>query len=1416
MSATSGVAVAGEAIAVEKEKDERNRVRCSVCGVAQFERPLCVRCHKPLPEPIVNVKVVEVEVKVPVVVELIREVLKVVEVDVSARRFFVGPDVPTLAEVEEELIRRAMKAKKGNIDEAAKMIGIGKTTIRRKLYQFGLNRKMFLAASMLLALLWCGHAQAQWTAVTASHLVDAAGGPLGTIALPGEVCVQIVDQNNHPMAASLGSGGGQIIERPGCGYVVNGTITTAVLGGGAFQVPDTSLTSPLHACERFTFVDGTGVPVTPPGYTCVQPSGTTFDLDSYAPSSIPLPVSTALVSSINSVTGNFTFTGSGVTCTGNHCVFNGGGGGTSSLPALSDNGTVVASTEKLVLPAASSAHASINLAPGTVAPSSPSSGDLWATNTGLYADINSAVVGPIGAGCLAQVNGVVDTSLTITGPGVSTAGNVITVSGAGSGGALSGTSLNISGGASFGGPVTSTAWPYSGIDTFGDSTCRGQYSANQGGDGNQGFPYWANLQVPGGVNYSQSTGNANTGYCQDGAYATDIDQFQLFPLGAWKYGTEPPSIYNTGLNDRRALTAAQQAIAQSAHLAFLYRRLIPAEFQILPPSGNITASSDFSLNLTRIGANAPTLESTTNGGTISFQITTVPLPSGLGSYPIVIWYEMQDGNAGAATVSVSGAGTVGTINSGNTNVTSGSGANCICTLQLGNTLSPQAFVYTPASAGTYTVTLTVTGATAGVGMGFSFIGVGTPGQVPAYTSTNPTPAPIPTIYEGGLLRVPGYAPGGIDDTIDGIWQSDISALQNMGLPVIYVCGLAGDYASFPGSSTSIQPQGCTDTTNWALDNNTPGISTTAWNGSQLTVVLTASAPTAWSKGNEVVIQGTAVKTSISNPNYWNIQSISGSTLTMVQPGFNPGSTWTATSDPLGVVEKDFYSNPHPNSHGYRKMWFEGYNRYIKAMGGGAKVTPAPYASYGITQPGLNASYTLLGTEGIVQMDSASTSVTTTLTLPNITNPGPFTILNYGSQPLAIATGSGAVNSGPSSLAAGATVILHNSNGHWWEDAISATGGAPATTLNLSKTTEFAPYTLVGTEGFVQMGSGATTLTLPASPVNVGPFAILNFASTPLTIAAGSGATLTTVPSTLASNAVMIIHAGSSGSWYLDSTSSPAVSALNLSKTSIGANYTLAGAEGILSIVSSPITITLPASPTSTGPFVILNATATADTIAAGSGASLVTVPTTLAGYTSITIHYGSGGGWYLDAISAPTGGTTTATKLALTQGAVSLPYMTTGTEGVIEANCTAGSTITLNDATAAAGPIRFLNYGSAPCIFALASGAAGTNVPAQIEPSGQWDAFVNASGHWWGYYATPLQGYATLSSGTVTVTTTAACTPSSSCNYKINNCGANGSTAIGVPTYSNSTAGTSFTINSLSSTNALVSGDSSHICWQIN
>ena len=80
---------------------------------------------------------------------------------------------------------------------------------------------------------------------------------------------------------------------------------------------------------------------------------------------------------------------------------------------------------------------------------------------------------------------------------------------------------------------------------------------------------------------------------------------------------------------------------------------------------------------------------------------------------------------------------------------------------------------------------------------------------------------------------------------------------------------------------------------------------------------------------------------------------------------------------------------------------------------------------------------------------------------------------------------------------------------------------------------------------------------------------------------------------------------------------------------------------------------------------------------------------------------------------------------------------------------------------------------------------------------------------------TVTRGWATLTNGTTTVNTVAACTPSTTCTYHLTNCGLNSSTAIGVPSVGTIVSGSYFVINSYTAL-AAIAMDSSNVCWQIN
>jgi hypothetical protein len=134
--------------------EHRKRVRCGHCDLTQWEAETCRRCRHALPAPIVEY--VEVEKPVPVIqkelveVPVIREVLVPVEqpclkcagLSLSASQtpqpIEAAINLPSLAEMEKTLIRAALDRSRGDRQKAAHMLGIGKTTIYRKLKEYGM------------------------------------------------------------------------------------------------------------------------------------------------------------------------------------------------------------------------------------------------------------------------------------------------------------------------------------------------------------------------------------------------------------------------------------------------------------------------------------------------------------------------------------------------------------------------------------------------------------------------------------------------------------------------------------------------------------------------------------------------------------------------------------------------------------------------------------------------------------------------------------------------------------------------------------------------------------------------------------------------------------------------------------------------------------------------------------------------------------------------------------------------------------------------------------------------------------------------------------------------------------------------------------------------------------------------------
>jgi transcriptional regulator of acetoin/glycerol metabolism len=136
--------------------EEREKVRCSSCELVQWkDRTNCRRCATALPEPLVRIveRVVEKIVirQDPQCLEKLDRASKLISaaterltrqrdepaVPIVLAHLPETGSFPTMAEVERAIIVAAYERSNRRPLEAARLLGIGKTTVYRKLKAFG-------------------------------------------------------------------------------------------------------------------------------------------------------------------------------------------------------------------------------------------------------------------------------------------------------------------------------------------------------------------------------------------------------------------------------------------------------------------------------------------------------------------------------------------------------------------------------------------------------------------------------------------------------------------------------------------------------------------------------------------------------------------------------------------------------------------------------------------------------------------------------------------------------------------------------------------------------------------------------------------------------------------------------------------------------------------------------------------------------------------------------------------------------------------------------------------------------------------------------------------------------------------------------------------------------------------------------
>ena len=137
--------------------DERDKVRCQNCELVQWsDRANCRRCGNALPEPIVRIveRVVEKVVirQDPQCLQELEQARRLIsaaterlqrnrlrkrKLPSSSAQISEAEAFPTMAEMERAMIVAAYERSNRKPLEAARLLGIGKTTVYRKLREMG-------------------------------------------------------------------------------------------------------------------------------------------------------------------------------------------------------------------------------------------------------------------------------------------------------------------------------------------------------------------------------------------------------------------------------------------------------------------------------------------------------------------------------------------------------------------------------------------------------------------------------------------------------------------------------------------------------------------------------------------------------------------------------------------------------------------------------------------------------------------------------------------------------------------------------------------------------------------------------------------------------------------------------------------------------------------------------------------------------------------------------------------------------------------------------------------------------------------------------------------------------------------------------------------------------------------------------
>jgi hypothetical protein len=245
-------------------------------------------------------------------------------------------------------------------------------------------------------------AQTGYTTVSGSHLHDATG----TLVTNSTIRFQPVNSQGVPVSFRAGGAGGQTIA-----YPVSTTVTS---GSFSIVLADTTLTSPANPCYSVSIISNLTGRIDPfPGYSCIQPSGSTWSFDTYTPSTAALPLQ---LTGCSIAVGSVTVLATGATPTvanaGSACAAtlnfglpagSGGGGGGSYDPAGSA-ASAITTAESYAASAASSAQSNAQAYAAALAPivAGGTSGNVWTSQGGSTPPHWAAAGGAAAFGTLAS------------------------------------------------------------------------------------------------------------------------------------------------------------------------------------------------------------------------------------------------------------------------------------------------------------------------------------------------------------------------------------------------------------------------------------------------------------------------------------------------------------------------------------------------------------------------------------------------------------------------------------------------------------------------------------------------------------------------------------------------------------------------------------------------------------------------------------------------------------------------------------------------------------------------------------------------------------------------------------------------------------------------------------------------------